>query len=68
MSFRIVNLLKEKYQTEILLHVENVNNLMSNAVGVADHPHLVETIESELEKIAALSDKLEAISWVMPKK
>lgn len=68
MNLRILNLLKEKYQTEILLHVENVNNLISNSVGVAEHPDVVATIESELDKIASLSDKIEALSWVLPKK
>jgi hypothetical protein len=68
MNLRILNLLKEKYQTEILLHVENVNNLISNSVGVAEHPDVVATIESELVKIASLSDKIEALSWVLPKK
>lgn len=68
MNLRILNLLKEKYQTEILLHVENVNNLISNSVGVAEHPDVVATIESELDKIATLSDKIEALSWVLPKK
>lgn len=68
MNLRILNLLKEKYQTEILLHVENVNNLISNSVGVAEHPDVVATIESELVKIASLSDKIEALNWVLPKK
>lgn len=68
MNLRILNLLKEKYQTEILLHVENINNLISNSVGVAEHPDVIATIESELVKIASLSDKIEALSWVLPKK
>jgi len=68
MNLRILNLLKEKYQTEILLHVENINNLISNSVGVAEHPDVVATIESELDKIASLSDKIEALNWVLPKK
>jgi hypothetical protein len=68
MNLRILNLLNEKYQTEILLHVENINNLISNSVGVAEHPDVVATIESELYKIASLSDKIEALSWVLPKK
>lgn len=68
MNLRILNLLKEKYQTEILLHVENINNLISNSVGVAEHPDVVATVEMELDKIASLSDKIEALSWVLPKK
>jgi len=68
MNLRILNLLKEKYQTEILLHVENINNLISNSVGVAEHPDVVATVEMELNKIASLSDKIEALKWVLPKK
>lgn len=67
MSVRILSLLKEKYNTEIQLHAENVKNLLSNSVGVADHPNLYETIEGELEKIASLADKIEAIKYVLPK-
>jgi hypothetical protein len=68
MNLRILNLLNEKYQTEILLHVENINNLISNSVGVAEHPDVVATVEMELGKIASLSDKIEALKWVLPKK
>jgi len=68
MNLRILNLLNEKYQTEILLHVENINNLISNSVGVAEHPDVVATVEMELNKIASLSDKIEALNWVLPKK
>lgn len=68
MNLRILNLLKEKYQTEILLHVENINNLITNSVGVAEHPDVVATVEMELDKIASLTDKIEALGWVLPKK
>ena len=67
MNFRILDLLKQKYNAEIQLHAENIKNLLSHSVGVADHPHLAETVEGELEKIASLSDKIEAIKHVVPK-
>ena len=36
--------------------------MMSNSVGVPEHPDLLQTIEDELEKIAHYKDKLEALS------
>ena len=39
----------------------NVNNLLRNAVGVAEHPDIMETIEKELEIIAEYDDKLSVL-------
>ena len=39
----------------------NVSILLTNNVGVAEHPDILQTIEDELEKIAHYQDKLEAL-------
>ena len=43
-------------------HRINVENLLNNSVGVGEHPDLMETIESELEKMSNYHDKLEMLT------
>ena len=43
-------------------HRMNVEALLNNAVGVAEHPDLMATIEKELGIIAEYDDKLEMLN------
>ncbi len=49
------------FKAHIEKHKVNVNNLLRNAVGVAEHPDIMDTIEKELEIIAEYDDKLEVL-------
>ena len=49
------------FKAHIEKHKVNVNNLLRNAVGVAEHPDIMETIEKELGIIAEYDDKLEVL-------
>jgi hypothetical protein len=49
---------KLHFQAHIEKHRINVENLLENGVGVAEHPDIMETIEKELEIIAEYDDKL----------
>ena len=49
-------------QGHIEKHIANVKVLMSNTVGVAEHPDIVETIEKELDHIARYHDQLEVLN------
>tara|TARA_B100000902_G_scaffold300532_1_gene288137 strand:- start:11497 stop:11712 length:216 start_codon:yes stop_codon:yes gene_type:complete len=42
-------------------HKVNVENILINTVGVAEHPDIVETVEKELSIIAEYDDKLAAL-------
>ena len=42
-------------------HVANVKLQAENAVGVAEHPDHIETIDKELGKIAEFEDRLEVL-------
>ena len=42
-------------------HRINVEHLLDNGVGVAEHPDIMETIEKELEIIAEYDDKLSVL-------
>ena len=49
------------FKAHIEKHKVNVNNLLRNAVGVAEHPDIMDTIEKELEIIAEYDDKLSVL-------
>ena len=42
-------------------HKMNIDVLLDNSVGVAEHPDIMETIESELEKMTEYCDKYEML-------
>ena len=52
---------KLHFQAQIEKHKVNVNNLLRNTVGVAEHPDIMDTIEKELEVIAEYDDKLSGL-------
>jgi hypothetical protein len=49
------------FQAHIEKHRVNVENLMNNPVGVAEHPDILNTIEKEIEIMAEYDDKLEIL-------
>ena len=49
------------FQAHIEKHRINVENLLNNTVGVAEHPDILETIEKEIGIIAEYDDKLEIL-------
>ena len=52
MQENIIQALKNSFEASIDRHKVNVSIMMSNSVGVPEHPDLLQTIEDELEKIA----------------
>ena len=49
------------FEAHIKKHVVNVENLMINTVGVAEHPDIMDTIEKELAIMSEYHDKLEVL-------
>ena len=58
MRSEIVEASKLHFKAHIEKHIVNVENLLENAVGVAEHPDIMDTIEKELAIIAEYNDKL----------
>ena len=52
---------KLHFQAHIEKHRVNIENLLENGVGVAEHPDIMDTIEKELEIIAEYDDKLSVL-------
>ena len=50
------------FKAHIEKHRVNVEILLENGVGVAEHPDIMETIEKELEIIAEYDDKLSILN------
>ena len=46
------------FEAQIAKHKINIDVLMENGVGVAEHPDIMDTIEQELAIIAEYEDKL----------
>ena len=58
----ILNASKLHFEAHIEKHKVNVNNLLRNTVGVAEHPDIMDTIEKELEIMAEYDDKLSILN------
>tara|TARA_Y100000389_G_scaffold80134_1_gene76852 strand:- start:236 stop:469 length:234 start_codon:yes stop_codon:yes gene_type:complete len=53
---------KLHFKAHIEKHRINVENLLENGVGVAEHSDIMETIEKELEIMAEYDDKLSILN------
>ena len=49
------------FKAHIEKHRVNVENLLNNPAGVAEHPDVMDTIEKELEIMAEYDDKLSVL-------
>ena len=52
-----------QFRAQIEKHRINVENLLNNSVGVGEHPDIMATIQSELEKMSSYHDKLEMLDY-----
>ena len=62
MRHELIEALKKHAQGHIEKHKVNVENLLRNTTGIAEHPDVVETIEKELKIIAEYDDQLEMLN------
>ena len=49
-------------EAEIMLHKTNIQVNMEKVVGIGEHSDIVETINKELDAMAAASDRLEMLN------
>ena len=54
----ILQALKSKISGQINGHIANIEAMMTNPVGIGDHPSIVETIEKELSLLEHENGKL----------
>ena len=53
--------LKLKYEAEIEEYKVDIENYLDNSVGVAEHPHLIESLDGLIAKLANAEDKLQSL-------
>jgi len=59
---QLLNASKKFFEGNIEKHRINIENLLRNGVGVAEHPDIMETVEKELAIMAEYDDKLEILN------
>ena len=57
----LINASKLHFKAHIEKHRVNIENILENPRGVAEHPDIMDTIEKELEIIAEYDDKLNVL-------
>jgi hypothetical protein len=57
--------LKLNYEATIAVAVVNLNNYKQNAVGVAEHPDIISSMDSLIGEIAEAREKLEVVEELM---
>jgi len=57
---------RQYYKAAISKHRLNLEVMMQNGVGVAEHPDIMETIDAELGKMSEYHDKLEMLETYFP--
>ena len=57
----LISASKLHFKAHIEKHKINIENLLHNPVGVAEHPDIMDTIEKELAIMSEYHDKLEVL-------
>ena len=60
-SQQITNALRKKYEAEIDVARANVTVYLNHPAGVAEHPDIVASVDSQIQIIAEARDKLQEI-------
>ena len=60
---KIYNALRLKYEAERTEAETNIINYVTNSVGVAEHPNIIESIDLLVDKLANAEDKLRTLEY-----
>ena len=63
----LINALIKKLEGEIAVAEANVSVYLQNPAGIGEHSDIVESIETEIGKMAEAQDKIEACQRVLSK-
>ena len=53
--------LELKYEGDIAVGKANIEVYMGNASGIGDHPDVIDAVDSQVEKVAEASEKLDVV-------
>ena len=57
----LISAARKHAEAEIDLHKANIEVYMQQVVGIGEHSDIIETIQKELDKMAAATDRLEML-------
>ena len=60
----LVDALIKKYEGEVLVAKANIDVLLNNPTGVADHPDMVGTLDDLVKKLNSAEEQLSALKKV----
>ncbi len=66
MKNKIIEALKAKYSGEMEYHRMNIDVYLKNPVGIGEHPDILGAIDSEVEKLASVTEKLQTLLTEYP--
>ena len=66
MHTQIITALKAKYSGEMEVHRANIDIYLANPVGIGEHPDVLGAIDSEVEKLATVTEKLATLITEYP--
>ena len=66
MKRRILDALKLKYRGEMEFHRMNIDIYLKNPVGIGEHPDVLGAIDTEVEALAAVTEKLQTLLTEYP--
>lgn len=66
MKDQILDALKSKYMGEKDVHRMNIDIYLANPVGIGEHPDILGAIDTEIEKLAAVTEKLQTLEAEYP--
>jgi len=59
---QMIQAARKHAEAEIELHKTNIEVYMQKVVGIGEHSDIVETIQKELDQMAAADDRLEMLN------
>ena len=59
---KMIDSLKRKYEAQILEAEATLMIYLENAVGIGEHPQMLEEMDNMVEKLANSSDKLQVLT------
>tara|TARA_B100000427_G_scaffold182709_1_gene151881 strand:- start:557 stop:769 length:213 start_codon:yes stop_codon:yes gene_type:complete len=62
MREKVLKALLAHAQGDLQKHLANIEVIMNNPVGVADHPNIIDSIEAELHMAAKYEEQLNLIN------
>ena len=57
----LISAARKHAEAEIEVHKANIEVYMQQVVGIGEHSDIIETIQKELDKMAAATDRLEML-------